>query len=182
MIKKRVIAYCLIGLVGAVTIVSLLHNHKRNDLEHQIAALTVELQALQSKLAEKETEVQSQKQNEHLLQNQYDTVKEQLENRTRIATANENVLFGERAPVIEPQVSSEAAKLVHDYFENDSRVEQILWMRFDPDNRSRAVREEHALDETIIVKVFVRDQNGGISDPNLIFTKVNHSWQLYKTD
>lgn len=182
MIKKRIIAYCLIGLVSVVTIATVLHNHKRNDLEHQIAALTADLQALQSKLAEKEMEVQNQKQNEQLLREQYDTVKEQLENRTRIATVNENVLFGERAPVVEPQVSSEAAKLVHDYFENDSRIEQILWMRFDPDNRSHAVREEYGLDETMIVKVFVKDQNGGISDPNLIFTRVNHDWQLYKTD
>ncbi|GLX68011.1 Holliday junction resolvase-like protein [Paenibacillus glycanilyticus] len=132
---------------------------------------------------------------------------EAIQRSDSIVHANVSQLFGDGGPVIDRSIPSDISTIIIELFEamqkNDAvkfaeldkrnvltsfynqrdRVEKILWIQNDPDDRAEAVKEWLDIkSEVQLLRVLYFMKDGTIIDPNYAMARENGKWIIIKED
>lgn len=205
MIRNR-----LVFFVGTITILVLLilfvnQQREMDRLFLQLAAANQMIDEQDQMISKQKSQSEVQTNERTKFISESEQLKEEIDRLKMIIRSNEAVLFGESAPIIDSSIPEEVATTIFKLYDTKERrdekqfyamadehmrwfyevprEEKILWLRDDPDQRAKAVKEEFGVtSEVRLVKVHILQSDGSITDPNLSLREENNKWILFRAD
>ncbi|MCK9859599.1 hypothetical protein [Paenibacillus sp. ATY16] len=183
-----------------------------NETNRELKEKEEEISSTKSEMDIKKKEILKVTYNLELERKAYEeknkVLNEQLQHADAMVSTNVTQLFGDQTPVVDSSVPLEIASTITGLFEamqkNDEakfaeldrkgvltsfykqrdKVDKILWIQNDPDNRAEAVKEWLQINNSTmkLIKVFYFMKDGSIIDPNYATVREDGKWVILRED